>query len=252
MRVDILGVGVSATSLAGALSEIGGWVARGEHHYVCVTGVHGVMESQRDAELLRIHNDSGLTIADGMPMLWSGRIAGAQEMERMRGSDFMLALCERAAAEGWSCYFYGGAPETPELLAQRLSERLPGLKVAGTYSPPFRPLSDEENAAIVERINASGAQLVWVGLSTPKQERFMAANVARLDAAALLGVGMAFDVHAGLLPQAPKMVQNSGFEWLYRLFNEPRRLWRRYLRNNPAFVFGILRSRPFLRPDRRA
>ena len=248
-RVDILGVGISATSRAGALDKIASWVRGGERHYVCVTGVHGVMESQRDGGLMDIHNRSGLTVPDGAPMVWCGRIAGAVTIERMRGSDFMLAVCERAAAEDWACYFYGGAPGTPDLLAERLAARFPGLRVVGTHSPPFRDLTAEENAEIVAEINASGADLVWIGLSTPKQERWMATNRHRLDAAALFGVGMAFDVHAGLVPEAPLLIQNSGLEWLYRLLHEPRRLWRRYLRSNPAFLLGIARRRPFMRPE---
>jgi N-acetylglucosaminyldiphosphoundecaprenol N-acetyl-beta-D-mannosaminyltransferase len=247
VRVDVLGVGISAISLRGALAEIERWVREREHHYVCVTGVHGVIESQRDGELREIHNRSGLTVADGMPVFWSGKFAGSREIERVRGSDFVLSLCELAAERGWRNYFYGGAPGTPELLAERLRGRFPDLQVAGVYSPPFRPLSTEENDATVAEINRSGADLVWIGLSTPKQERWMAANVTRLDAAALLGVGMAFDVHAGLLPQAPRVIQNSGFEWLYRLWNEPRRLWRRYLYANPRFLIGVMRTRPRLR-----
>lgn len=246
-RVDVLRVGVSAISLAGALAEIERWVKEGEHHYVCVTSVHGVVESQTDPELLDIHNRSGLTIPDGMPVYWSGKLAGSQDIERMRGSDFMLAVCELAAERGWSNYFYGGAPGTAELLAQRLQRRFPGLRVAGLHSPPFRPLTDAENDAIVDEINGTGAELVWIGLSTPKQERFMATNVGRLDAAALIGVGMAFDVHAGLLPEAPRVIQKSGFEWLYRIYNEPRRLWRRYLYANPRFVLGLARRPPYLR-----
>jgi N-acetylglucosaminyldiphosphoundecaprenol N-acetyl-beta-D-mannosaminyltransferase len=251
VRVDVLGVGVSAISLRGALAEIAGWVERGEHHYVCVTGVHGVIESQRDPQLREIHNRSGLTVADGMPLLWSGRFAGSQEMERVRGSDFMLAVCELAAQRGWSNYFYGGAPGTPELLAERLRSRFPALRVAGVHSPPFRAVTTRENDAILAEINRSEADLVWVGLSTPKQERWMADNVERLNAAALFGVGMAFDVHSGLLPQAPRLIQNSGFEWLYRLYNEPRRLWRRYLYNNPRFLIGVALRRPYLRSEGR-
>jgi N-acetylglucosaminyldiphosphoundecaprenol N-acetyl-beta-D-mannosaminyltransferase len=161
----------------------------------------------------------------------------------------MLAVCELASARGWSSFFYGGRPGTPELLAERLSDRFPGLRVAGCHSPPFRALTDAEHEATVAEINASGAELVWVGLSTPKQERWMASNVGRLEAAALFGVGMAFDVHAGLLPEAPRLIQDSGFEWLYRLANEPRRLWRRYLYNNPRFLIAIARRRPSLRAD---
>ncbi len=243
----MLGVGVSTVGLAGALSEIERWIDDGEHHYVCVTGVHGVIESQRDSDLREIHNRSGLTIADGMPVFWSGRFAGSREIERMRGSDFMLAVCELAAQRGWRNYFYGGAPGTPELLVERLRERFPGLAVAGVYSPPFRALTEAEHDQIVDQINRARADIVWVGLSTPKQERWMAANVGLLDAAALIGVGMAFDVHAGMLPQAPRWIQNSGFEWLYRLYNEPRRLWRRYLYSNPRFVVGVARRPPSFR-----
>lgn len=247
-RVDVLGVGMSVTSMSGALRTITGWVERGEQHYVCVTGVHGVMESQRDPALARIHNEAGLTVPDGMPMLWAGKLAGARGMERIRGADFMLALCQVAAARGWRSFFYGGAPGTAELLSARLRSRVRGLQVVGTHTPPFRALTPAESDEIVARINASGAELVWVGLSTPKQERWMAANFGRLQAAALLGVGAAFDMHAGFKQQAPRWVQRSGFEWLYRLGQDPRRLWRRYLTNNPLFLARMVRHPPFLRP----
>ena len=246
-RVDVLGVGVSAIDMTAAVDEIASWVERGESHYVCVTGVHGVMESQRDPELKRIHNESGLTTPDGMPMVWAGHRAGAPWMTRVYGPDLMLELAERAAAEGWRSFFYGGKDGVPDRLVARLQERYPGFMSVGTHSPPFRALTDEEDAAIVERINASGADLVWVGLSTPKQERWMAAHVGRIEAAALLGVGAAFDIHAGTLPQAPAWMQARGLEWSYRLIREPRRLWRRYLSNNPRFALAILRSPPRLR-----
>jgi N-acetylglucosaminyldiphosphoundecaprenol N-acetyl-beta-D-mannosaminyltransferase len=247
-RVDVLGVGISAIDMARAVAEISRWVEEGERHYVCVTGVHGVMEARRDPELLRILNASGLTTPDGMPMVWAGHRAGVPDMRRVYGPDLMLAVLALATERGWSSYFYGGGPGTPELLAERLTARFPGLRVAGTCSPPFRPLTPDEDRLAVERINRSGADLVWVGLSTPKQERWMAAHADRLDAKALLGVGAAFDIHAGLLPQAPSWMQRSGLEWLYRLGREPRRLWRRYLRNNPRFVIEILRRPPMLLP----
>jgi N-acetylglucosaminyldiphosphoundecaprenol N-acetyl-beta-D-mannosaminyltransferase len=246
-RVDVLGVGISAIDMAQAVAEITRWVEEGEQHYVCVTGVHGVMEARRDPELRRIHNASGLTTPDGMPMVWAGHRAGARNMRRVYGPDLMLALSELAARRGWSSFFYGGGPGVPDLLAERLGARFPGLRVAGTWSPPFRPLTAEEDQAIVERINRSGADLVWVGLSTPKQERWMAAHAGRLEAKALLGVGAAFDIHAGLLPQAPSWMQRLGLEWLYRLGREPKRLWRRYLHNNPRFVVEILRRPPVIR-----
>jgi N-acetylglucosaminyldiphosphoundecaprenol N-acetyl-beta-D-mannosaminyltransferase len=243
-RVDVLGVGVSAVSMDGATAEVARWIADGEHHYVCVTGVHGVMESQRDEELRRIHNASGLTTPDGMPLVWCARRAGFPGVTRVYGPDLMLGVLSRARVEGWSSFFYGGAPGTAELLAARLTARFPGLVVAGTYSPPFRALTAEEDEHVAALINDTGAQLVWVGLSTPKQERWVAAHVGRLGANALLGVGAAFDIHAGTLAQAPRWMQRSGLEWLFRLGREPRRLWRRYLRNNPAFVFRLLHHHP--------
>ncbi|HEY6057860.1 MAG TPA: WecB/TagA/CpsF family glycosyltransferase [Candidatus Limnocylindrales bacterium] len=245
-RVDVLGVRISAIDMAMALDEIERWISAREPHYVCVTGVHGVMESQRDPELRAIHNASGLTTPDGMPMVWAGRRAGARWMSRVYGPDLMLALCERAAARGWSSYFYGGKDGVPERLAARLRERFPGFRVVGTESPPFRALSAEEDDAVVARINAAAPDLVWIGLSTPKQERWMAAHVGRIKAPALLGVGAAFDIHAGTLRQAPPLLQRHGLEWLYRLYREPRRLWRRYLSNNPRFVLAIARRPPRL------
>ena len=247
-RVDILGVGVSAINIDQAVAEITRWVEERQQHYVCVTGVHGVMESQCHPELLGIHNASGLTTPDGMPLVWLGRRAGVAHMGRVYGPDLMLALCARAAERGWSSYFYGGREGVAELLARRLTDRFPGLKVVGWASPPYRPLTLEEDEAAVDRINATAPDLVWVGLSTPKQEWWMAAHVGRLTAHVLLGVGAAFDIHAGLLPQAPRWMQRSGLEWSYRLCHEPRRLWRRYLRNNPRFILALLGRPPRLQP----
>lgn len=243
-RIDVLGVGISALTMDLAASEMTRWIGAGEQHYVCITGVHGVMESQSDPELLAIHNASGLTTPDGMPMVWCGHRAGVADMERVYGPDLMLEVCARAARAGWRMYFYGGAEGVPETLAARLSERFPGLVVAGTHSPPFRALSEAEVAAEVDMINAAGPDVVWVGLSTPKQERWMASRVGRLHAAVLVGVGAAFDMHAGNLRQAPRWMQRSGLEWLFRLVMEPKRLWKRYLSNNPRFVLRILRRPP--------
>lgn len=245
-RVDVLGVGISAIDMAMAVDEIERWIEQGEPHYVCVTGVHGVMESQRDPELRRIHNASGLTTPDGMPMVWLGRLAGARWMRRVYGPDLMLELAARAAQRGWKSFFYGGKEGTADRLAARLGERFPGFRTVGTYSPPFRALTPQEDAEVVERINAARPDLVWVGLSTPKQERWMSAHVGRIAAPVLLGVGAAFDIHAGELAQAPPMLQRLGLEWAYRLYREPRRLWRRYFYNNPRFVLAVARRRPTL------
>jgi len=245
-RVDVLGVEISAVNMEMTLDTVIGWVVSNDRQYVCVTGVHGVMESQRDRELAAIHNNAGLTTPDGMPMVWAGRAAGAHWIQRVYGPDMMLAVLAEAQARSWSSFLYGGAPGVPELLAERLEQRLPGLQVAGTHSPPFRRLTRDEVHETAALINASGASLVWVGLSTPKQERWMAELRPLLEAPVLFGVGAAFDFHAGRVKQAPRWMQTSGLEWLYRLGREPRRLWKRYLTNNPRFVIAIVRRRPRL------
>ena len=239
-RANILGVGVSAINMTMALEVIEGWIARREPHYVCVTGVHGVMESQRDENLRRIHNQAGLVTPDGMPLVWLSRLKGFRHVDRVYGPDLMLALCERSVTRGCRHFLYGGAKGVPEQLAAVLQQRFPGLCVVGTYSPPFRPLTPEEDRKVVRMINEANPDIVWVGLSTPKQERWMAAHVGRLIAPVLIGVGAAFDFHTGRKPQAPRWMQRSGLEWLFRLLTEPRRLWRRYLVNNPLFVTLVL------------
>ena len=206
------------------------------------------MESQRDPLVRNVHNRSGLTAPDGMPLVWAGRAAGARHMDRVYGPDLMLAACERAAARGYSSFFYGGRPGVAERLAARLVGAFPGLKVAGTYAPPFRELSAREDENVVQLISATQPDLVWVGLGTPKQELWMAAHAQRIDAAVLIGVGAAFDIHAGLTRQAPHWIQRSGLEWAFRLAQEPRRLWRRYLYNNPRFLAGVARRPPCVVP----
>jgi N-acetylglucosaminyldiphosphoundecaprenol N-acetyl-beta-D-mannosaminyltransferase len=243
-RVDVLGVGISAVSLAGATDRIMGWVRTGEHHYVCVTNVHTVMECQRDAELRRIHNVSGMTTPDGMPLVWCAKRAGAADVTRVYGPDLMLSLSKPLAAAGASVFLYGTTLRTLELLSARLLADFPGLRIAGTYAPPFRPLTPAEDADVVKLINDSGADVVWVGLGAVKQEYWMAQHIDVLSAPVLIGVGAAFDFHAGVIKQAPLWMQRHGLEWVYRLCREPRRLWRRYLRTNPAFVAGILRRQP--------
>jgi N-acetylglucosaminyldiphosphoundecaprenol N-acetyl-beta-D-mannosaminyltransferase len=247
-RVDVLGVGISAIDMPTAVRLVDQWVSRDDHTYVCVTGVHGVMESQRDPCLRDVHNHSGLTTPDGMPLVWAGHAAGARDMRRVYGPDLMLAICELARARGYSSFFYGGRPGVAGRLAARLVDRHPGLKIAGTYAPPFREPSAHEDERVVELINATQPELIWVGLGTPKQELWMAAHVHRLSANVMIGVGAAFDIHAGLIRQAPRLIQRSGLEWAFRLTQEPRRLWRRYLYNNPRFLAGMARRPPRLVP----
>jgi N-acetylglucosaminyldiphosphoundecaprenol N-acetyl-beta-D-mannosaminyltransferase len=238
-RVNVLGVGVSPVNLEQALGIVQGWIIRREPHYVCVTPAHAIMECDHDPELLPIYNASGLTVPDGMSLVWLLRLKGYRQVGRVYGPDLMLALCERSLDLGYRHFFYGGAPGVVEDLVGRLGERFPGLHVAGTHTPPFRPLTSEEDREVVERIAASGADIVWVGISTPKQERWMAEHVDRLGAPVLIGVGAAFDFLSGHKVQAPRWVQRSGLEWLFRLASEPRRLWPRY-RQYPKFLLLVL------------
>jgi N-acetylglucosaminyldiphosphoundecaprenol N-acetyl-beta-D-mannosaminyltransferase len=238
-RADVLGVKVSPVSLAGAVDTIEEWIARGARQYVCVTGVHGVMESQRDPELLEIHNRAGLVTPDGMPLVWISRRQGFGGVTRVYGPDLMVECCRRSVEGGYRHFLYGGAPGVPDLLAAKLTDRFPGLRIVGTHSPPFRPLTPDEDRDVCRLISEARPDFVWVGLSTPKQERWMAAHVGRIEAPVLLGVGAAFDFHAGLKSQAPAWMQARGLEWLYRAMTEPRRLGPRYLRNNPAFLLVL-------------
>lgn len=241
-RVNILGVRVSALTMGRATATIERWIRDGEHHYVCITGVHGVMESQRDAELMQIHNAAGLVTPDGVPMVWMSHWLGHPEVERVYGPDLLKEMCRISAQKGYRHFFYGSTPETLGKLTTALTRKHPGLQIAGSLSPPFRPLTPEEDEAEIARINDSGAQVVWVGLSTPKQERWMARHVHRLNASVLVGVGAAFDFAAGEKAQAPRWMQRSGLEWSFRLVTEPRRLAGRYFRNNPAFILRAMRQ----------
>ena len=235
-KANILGVGVSPLTMRQTVDAVDRWIARREPHYVCVTSVHGVMESQRDPGLRRIHNAAGLVTPDGMPLVWVSRLKGFRHVERVYGPDLLLTLCRHSTRTGYRHFFYGGGPGVPERLAANLGRRFPGLRVAGAYAPPFRGLTVEEDARIVRIVNDADPDIVWVGLSTPKQERWMAAHLGRVRAPVMIGVGAAFDFHAGLKKQAPRWMRRSGLEWSFRLLSEPRRLWSRYLIGGPLFL----------------
>lgn len=234
-RYPVLGVGVHATEPREVVDIVGRWVRSRSRHYVCLAAVHGIMECRFDEGLRAVYNSASLCLPDGMPLVWVGR-SMKRPVSRVYGPDLTLFLCERAAREGHRVYFYGGAEGVAEDLARTLSARFPGLAVAGWESPPFRPLDGAEIDAMVERLNRTRADLVFVGLGCPKQERWMAAHRPRLEAPVLLGVGAAFDFHTGRLAQAPRWMMRLGLEWLYRLSREPRRLAYRYLVYNPLFV----------------
>jgi len=236
-RANVLGVGISAINLDLAVAAIAGALERKTKGYICVTGVHGVTEAQIDPSFRAILNHSFLTTPDGMPMVWMGRWQGFREMARVYGPDLMLRVCEYSQPLGQTHFLYGGAPGVAEELKRRLEQRFPGIRIVGTYTPPFRPLTAEEEQGLANLVAGLKPDYFWVGLSTPKQEKFIASNWQKLEAKLFFGVGAAFDFHAGRMRQAPRWMQRSGLEWLFRLVCEPRRLWKRYLKNNPLFVF---------------
>ena len=238
-RAVVLGVGVSAIDMDDAVAAIDRWIVNKTPNYVCITGVHGVMEAQSDPQLRAIHNRAGLVTPDGMPLVWLGRRLGFSRMRRVYGPDLMRTITALSPSRRYRHFFYGGAPGVAEELAAKLRRDHPGLDIAGALCPPFRSLTPDEDADIVDRINAAAPDIVWVGLSTPKQEYWMASHINRLKAPVLIGVGAAFDFLAGAKRQAPPWMQRNGLEWLFRLVTEPRRLWRRYLRIVPGFIFLI-------------
>lgn len=244
-KQTVLGIGVSATSYGEACWLTRSWIEKGRQHkdfqqlqgrYVCVTSVHGIMTSRSDPFFRRILNEADLVTPDGMPVVWAMRSFGSRRQSRVYGPTLMLALCEQAAYLGHRVFLYGAVPETLDLLTRNLQDRFPGLNIAGAYAPPFRPLTAEEDAAVIRMIRESGAEIVFVGISTPKQERWMSAHKSVLPGLVMFGVGAAFDFHAGRLSQAPAWMQRHGLEWFYRLLMEPRRLWKRYLLETPLFL----------------
>lgn len=238
-RVNILGVGLSALNLDSALVAISGALATKTKGYVCVTGVHGVMEAQSDPALRGILNHAFLNTPDGMPMVWAGKLRGFRDMDRVYGPDLMHLVCDWSRQQNYTHFLYGGADGVAPELKRRLEEKFPGLKIVGTYTPPFRALNATEEAELIRTVGELKPDILWVGLSTPKQERFMAQYGPKLAATLMFGVGAAFDFHAGRVRQAPRWMQRSGLEWLFRLGCEPRRLWKRYLKNNPVFAWKI-------------
>jgi N-acetylglucosaminyldiphosphoundecaprenol N-acetyl-beta-D-mannosaminyltransferase len=237
-RVNILGVGINAIDMDAALHLVQAAIEHGQRGYICVTGVHGVMEAQADPAFKRIQNASLFTTPDGMPMVWVGRLQGHKQIARVYGPDFMFAVCQLSERTGYTHFFYGGKPGVAQNLSAALHARLPKLNVVGTYTPPFRPLRAKEEADLYELVAGAKPDLFWVGLSTPKQERFMAEYIHRLPVKLMVGVGAAFDIHTGRLQDSPGWVKQAGLQWFHRLLQEPSRLWPRYLINNPKFLYG--------------
>ena len=238
----VLGVRINAVQIPDVIARMEQWLSSRESpRYIAVTGMHGVTEALDDLEFKQVLNEAALVVPDGYPIAWLGRRKGHKTVKRrVYGPELMARFCKGTASKGYRHFFYGGAPGVAEELQRQFVERYPGLIVAGTCCPPFRPVTLEEDQEIIARIEAAKPDIVWVGLSTPKQERWMFNHRTTLTVPILVGVGAAFDFHAGMLPQAPSWMQEHGLEWLFRLSKEPRRLWRRYLVYGSKFVFFVV------------
>src|SRR5579884_2774579 len=241
--VDVLGVQLALTDYEEMLGWIDAMVASRARGFLCACNVHTVMASREDPELRTALDAASLNVPDGQPLVWALNALGHTLPGRVYGPELMSRACERAVELGHRFYLYGGRNQGALVqLALNLRRRHPGVKIVGGYSPPHRPLSDEERQAIAAEINRCQADVVWVGIGVPKQEKWMAQMREELNTPVLVGVGAAFDFHAGLVPQAPNWIQEAGLEWAYRLAHEPRRLWRRYLRYNPRFLTAFARQ----------
>jgi N-acetylglucosaminyldiphosphoundecaprenol N-acetyl-beta-D-mannosaminyltransferase len=240
---SVLGVPLALTDYEATLDWIDAAVATRTPGYLCVAATHTVMACREDPELREAVLGADFTVPDGQPLVWALRALGHRLPDRVYGPDLMEAACARAVRTGQRFYLYGGRNQGALVeLARALRLRHPGLRIVGGHAPPFRPLTPQEEDAVVADVERSGADVVWVGIGVPKQEKWMARMRPRLSAPVLVGVGAAFDFHAGLLPQAPAGMQRLGLEWLFRLAHEPRRLWRRYLRYNPRFIAAFARQ----------
>lgn len=238
---EVIGISIDALEWSTALDRIRGWASGFESRYVCICNVHSVVTAGRDRAYGKVVAGSDMATPDGAPVAWMLRKLGVDHQQRIDGPGLMWRYCAESSTRGDSIYLYGGTPKTLDLLRRKLTCEFPGLIIAGAESPPFRMLSNEEDAAAVARINASGASTVWVSLGCPKQELWMAAHRGRVNAV-MVGVGAAFDYHAGTISRAPSWMQEMGLEWMHRLGSEPRRLWRRYLVTNTQFILLATRQ----------
>lgn len=241
--IRILGSPVSAVNMGEACDAIMRALDERRKGYVCVTGVHGLTEAYEDESFRGILEKAFLVTPDGMPLVWLGKMQSRRRMSRVYGPDLMLAVCGLTAHSGHTHFLFGGNPGVADELKLSLEKKFPGIRIVGTHCPPFRPLSDNEEMSLEKKIAELRPDIIWVGLSTPKQERFMAAHIERLSTTLMFGVGAAFDFHTGRVRQAPSWMQRCGLEWLFRLWMEPKRLAKRYLRNNPLFVWRLIKEK---------
>lgn len=234
----ILNTCIDNTNYNHTSNQIINWAQAGERRYVCVANVHMVMEAYKDEQFCKIVNSSDLVTPDGMPLVWGMRMLGVKNQTRVYGPTLTLKICETASENGLPVGFYGGTPNSLKNLVQNFSKRFPSLQINYCSSPPFRSLDRQEDIAVIKDINDSGIKILFVGLGCPKQERWMFDHLGRINPV-MIGVGAAFDFHAGRKKQAPGWMMAIGLEWLFRLCHEPRRLWRRYLYNNPRYLYLV-------------
>jgi len=238
----MFGIKLTPLTIQGAVFQIRKWLKERSTCFVSVSSVNNVVSAYWDRKIKQIQNSTDMTTTDGMPLVWALKLKGYREIERICGSDLMPAVLEMAEKEGYSNYFYGGTNNCLKKLEYNLKKKFPKLKIAGSYSPPFKKLNEEENRWIIENIKQTNSRLIWVGLSTPKQEEWMYRNKKNLNDCVLIGVGAVFDFIAGNVRRAPYWMQMSGLEWLFRLMHEPRRLWKRYLIGNMVFLWLVLKE----------
>jgi N-acetylglucosaminyldiphosphoundecaprenol N-acetyl-beta-D-mannosaminyltransferase len=240
-RANILGVGVSAVNMPMAVAQIHSWIERREPNYVIAVPAHCVVECLRDERLREVYNCAGMVTPDGMPIAWILRVMGHRHVDRVYGPDLMLEVCRHSLSHGYRHFLYGGwPPDVVQNLAVQLRNRFPGIQIVGAYAPPFGAAAVNEDAAVTEMINASRADIVWIGLGAAKEEYWAARHVGKTVAPVLIGVGAAFDFHSGVKPQAPRWMMRAGLEWFFRVLTEPRRLGPRYLKDNPVFIWHLL------------
>ena len=241
MKSTILGLNITPTSYLQACKTVMHWGENSENKIVCVANVHVTMTAYDNPEFKDMINAADMITPDGMPLVWTLRLKGYKDQQRVYGPTLTEKLLPLLESEGVPIGFYGSSPEVLEKLQQNIREKHPNISIAYTYSPPFRELTSQEDEAVVEAINRSGARVLFVGLGCPKQEVWMHEHKGRINAV-MLGVGAAFDFIAGIKPQAPHWIQRIGMEWFYRLITEPKRLWRRYFYNNPRFIVLVLKE----------
>lgn len=235
-----LGIRIDAVQIPETISIMKAWISlRGPAQYISLAGMHGLTEAQKDLELKHALNDSDLVVPDGMPLVWLARYHGFALKRRVYGPELMLSFCQATAELGYRHFFYGGVEGAAQKLAETLAQQFPGMIVAGTFAPPFRPLTSREEVEAATLIGEAKPDVLWVGLGAPKQEKWMHAH-RHLAVPVMVGVGAAFDLNTGRLRQAPQWMREIGLEWLFRLIAEPRRLWRRYLLLGPKFVLYVL------------